>query len=103
MTIGVSWTPAAQCGMRSFASLQRLWQPRKPLFWLVVAFNVLSSVMAWGLHLAQPQGVWLLLLTLLALANTGMGAWLLWRLWQDTAPPAPPVSSQSQTHEPHEP
>ena len=47
-------------------SVQRLWQPRKPLFWLVIAFNVLSSAMAWGLHMAQPEGVVLVVLTLLA-------------------------------------
>lgn len=66
------------------SSLQRLWQPRKPLFWLVVVFNVLSSAMAWGLHLFKPEGVALVLLTLLALANTGMGWWLMWRLWRET-------------------
>jgi 4-hydroxybenzoate polyprenyltransferase len=69
------------------SSLRRLWQPHKPLFWLVVVFNVLSSAMAWGLHLARPEGVVLLLLTLLALANTGMGWWLLWRLWGETEDP----------------
>ncbi|MBS3912096.1 MAG: hypothetical protein KGZ70_09775 [Hydrogenophaga sp.] len=68
-------------------SVQRLWQPRKPLFWLVIAFNVLSSAMAWGLHLAQPEGTLLVVLTMLALANTGMGWWLLWRLWKETPSP----------------
>ena len=71
----------------STPSLQRLWQPRKPLFWLVIAFNVLSSAMAWGLHLAKPEGALLVVLTLLALANTGMGWWLLWRLWNETPSP----------------
>jgi hypothetical protein len=69
-------------------SLQRLWQPRNPLFWLVVVFNLMSSAMAWGLHLARPEGVLLLMLTVLALANTGMGWWLLWRLWKQAPPPA---------------
>lgn len=68
-------------------SVQRLWQPRKPLFWLVIAFNVLSSAMAWGLHLAEPEGALLVVLTLLALANAGMGWWLLWRLWNETPSP----------------
>jgi len=71
----------------STPSLQRLWQPRKPLFWLVIAFNVLSSAMAWGLHIAKPEGTLLVVLTLLALANTGMGWWLLWRLWNETPSP----------------
>lgn len=71
--------------MRALAPyLQRLWQPRKPLFWLVLAFNGMSSAMAWGLHLFKPEGGVLVLLTVLALANTGMGWWLLWRLWRET-------------------
>lgn len=77
-------------------SLQRLWQPRNPLFWLVVVFNLMSSAMAWGLHLARPEGVLLLMLTVLALANTGMGWWLLWRLWKQT-PPAADGDGQAQT------
>ena len=28
--------------------LARLWQPRSPLFWLMVGFNVLSSLCAWA-------------------------------------------------------
>lgn len=71
------------------SSLQRLWQPRKPLFWLVVVFNGLSSAMTLVLHLAQPEGFVLVLLTLLALSNTGMGWWLLWRLWSETENPRP--------------
>jgi len=67
--------------------LKRLWQPHKPLFWLMVAFNLLSSVMAWFLHLAQPTGAVLWVVTLLALVNALAGVVLLWRLWADTAPP----------------
>lgn len=67
--------------------LKRLWQPRNPLFWLVLMFNLLSSGMAWFLHLAQPTGVLLLAVTLLALANALAGMVLLWRLWASTAAP----------------
>lgn len=65
--------------------LRRLWQPRHPLFRLMLVFNVLSSGMAWTLHLARPEGALLWILTLLALGNAGAGMVLLWRLWQDTA------------------
>ncbi len=65
--------------------LTRLWQPRHPLFRLMLVFNVLSSGMAWALHLARPEGALLWILTLLALGNAGAGMVLLWRLWQDTA------------------
>ena len=27
--------------------LSRLWQPRNPAFWLMVALNLLSTVLAW--------------------------------------------------------
>jgi hypothetical protein len=27
--------------------LARLWQPRNPAFWLMVALNLLSTVLAW--------------------------------------------------------
>jgi hypothetical protein len=61
----------------------RLWQPHRLLFWLVLAFNGLSSVLAWTLHLADLPGVWRVVLTVLALSNAAMGWWLLLRLWND--------------------
>ena len=72
---------------RAFA---RLWQPRRPLFWLMLAFNALSSVLAWMLHLLQPAGGLLIVLTLLALANAFMGWWLLSMLWRESAPSRTP-------------
>jgi len=73
--------------------LRRLWQPRRPLFWLVIVFNLLSSAMAWALHLAQPTGLLQALLTGSALINTALGWWLLARLWRETAP-----ASQGDAH-----
>jgi hypothetical protein len=61
---------------------RRLWQPQRGLFWLMLAFNALSSVLAWTLHLLQPTGGLLVLLTLLALSNAVMGWWLLTLLWR---------------------
>jgi hypothetical protein len=54
-----------------------------------LAFNGLSSLLAWYLHLADPTGVWRVVLTVLALTNAVMGWWLLVRLWQDTGPSGP--------------
>lgn len=68
-------------------SLRRVWQPRRGLFWLMLAFNALSSVLAWVLHLLQPTGGLLVGLTLLALANAAMGWWLLSILWRESAAP----------------
>lgn len=75
--------------------LKRLWQPRNPLFWLMILFNGLSSVLAWVLHLAAPQGWMLLLLTVFALGNALAGIGLLWRLWAESAPSGPDTA-QSQ-------
>jgi len=47
----------------------------------MLAFNGLSSAMAWYLNLARPQGLLLVWLTVMALGNALMGMWLLWRLW----------------------
>ena len=69
----------------SARTLHRLWQPHRGLFWLMLAFNLLSSGLAWWLHLAQPEGAWRGLITLLALTNTAMGWWLAYLLWRDGA------------------
>ena len=67
----------------SVRTLHRLWQPRRGLFWLMLAFNLLSSGLAWWLHLAQPEGALRVLITVLALSNTLMGWWLLYLLWRE--------------------
>jgi hypothetical protein len=69
-------------------ALRRVWQPQRGLFWLMLAFNALSSVLAWTLHLLQPTGGLLVLLTLLALSNAVMGWWLLAILWRTGAEPS---------------
>lgn len=66
-------------------ALRRLWQPQRGLFWLVVVFNALSSGLAWWLHLTQPSGLLLGVLTLLALSNALAGWWLLSILWREGA------------------
>jgi hypothetical protein len=60
---------------------RRLWQPRNPLFWLVLGLNVLSSVLVLGFHTLPLADTPRLLLGLLALVDTLLGWWLLRRLW----------------------
>jgi 4-hydroxybenzoate polyprenyltransferase len=70
--------------MPSFAdALRRLWQPRKPLFWLVVGFQILSSALVLFIQIHQPPAGLRLVLGLLALTNTVLGWWLLARLWRE--------------------
>lgn len=66
--------------------VRRLWQPRWPLFWLVITLNLMSSAMTSALLVLQPMGAMRGLLTLFALLNTLAGWWLLARLWRETAP-----------------
>jgi uncharacterized membrane protein HdeD (DUF308 family) len=78
-------------------AIARLWQPQRALFWLMLAFNALSSVLAWMLHLLQPTGGLLIALTVLALANVFMGWWLLSILWREGAHPANQGDSHVQS------
>ena len=58
----------------------RLYQPRSPLFWIMVALNALSALLAWVTH-TQPLGVFAsVLVTCFALDNAVLGVWLAWRL-----------------------
>jgi len=83
---------------------RRVWQPQRGLFWLMLAFNALSSALAWALHLLQPTGGLLVLLTLLALSNAVMGWWLLSILWRTSAessnPGDPHVQSPARQQDP---
>lgn len=62
--------------------LRRLWRPRHPLFWLMLLFNVLSSLGAWALRTLPLTGGGLLLVGLLSLGNAGLGLLVAWRLVQ---------------------
>lgn len=65
---------------------RRLWQPRHPLFWLMLAFQLLSSVLVLFIQLHEPPAGLRLVLGLLALSNSLLSCWLLARLWRETAP-----------------
>lgn len=62
--------------------LRRLWQPRNPLFWLMLAFNALSSLGAWALRELPLNTAGLLLVATLALFNVGFGLLAAWKLIQ---------------------
>ena len=60
--------------------LSRLIQPRNPLFWLMLVFNLLSSGFAWALRSYPLNAAGFALIGSLAVANAVVGLWLAWRL-----------------------
>ena len=63
--------------------LSRLYQPRNPLFWMMLALNALSAALAWIVQ-NRPLNAWgMLLVGGFAIANALIGTWLMWRLVRD--------------------
>ncbi|WP_018992530.1 hypothetical protein [Aromatoleum toluclasticum] len=60
--------------------LSRLFQPRNPAFWVMIALNILSSAFAWILRSYPLNPLGLALVAGLALANAMLGMWFAWRL-----------------------
>lgn len=68
--------------------LLRIYQPRNPLFWLMLVLNVLSYALAWIVQNRALNTLGMLFVGGFALVNALLGMWLLWRLMQ-TAPVRP--------------
>jgi len=66
--------------------LRRLWQPRNPLFWMMVMFNVLSSVCSWAMRAFPLNMPALLLIGGVALMNVVFGLLAAWKLVTEPAP-----------------
>jgi hypothetical protein len=60
--------------------LGRLWQPRRGVWWMMVAFNVFSSACAWALRALPLTDAGLLLFGVLGIANALCGLWIAARL-----------------------
>jgi len=63
--------------------LSRLWQPRRGLFWVMVAFNLLSSLAAWALRALPLTGPAFALVAVPALLKCGFGLVVAWGLIRD--------------------
>ncbi|WP_411878233.1 hypothetical protein [Polaromonas sp. YR568] len=73
--------------------LSRLYQPRNPLFWLMLTLNALSPALAWVVN-NRPLNAWAtVVLTCFALGNAVLGTFLLWRLLREE--PAAPAQDDT--------
>ncbi|MDK9703516.1 MAG: hypothetical protein OEL20_10280 [Sulfuritalea sp.] len=61
----------------------RLYQPRNPAFWLMVAFNLLSTLLAWVARTYALAPAVSLLLAGVAIGNALIGVWLILQLMRD--------------------
>jgi hypothetical protein len=67
--------------------LIRLFQPRNPLFWLMMALHALSAMLVWVVH-NRPLTAWASwLVAIFAIGNALLGAWLAWRLVREESLP----------------
>jgi hypothetical protein len=60
--------------------LSRLYQPRNPLFWVMLALNLLSMVLGWVTHNLVLGVLVSLVIVVFAIGNAVLGAYLMWRL-----------------------
>jgi len=63
--------------------LSRLFQPRNPLFWIMLALNGLSMALAWLVQNRALNTFGVLLIGGFALINAALGTWFAWRLVKD--------------------
>jgi hypothetical protein len=63
--------------------LSRLFQPRNPLFWMMVALNALSTLLMWIVQNRPLSTLGMLVVGGFALGNALLGTWLAWRLVRD--------------------
>ena len=80
--------------MKWSGKLKRLYQPRNPLFWLMVALNLLSYALSWIVQNRSLNTLGMLLVGGFALVNAAVGTWLMWRLLQtEPAAKLPPPTA----------
>lgn len=77
--------------------LARLWQPRHPAFWLMLAFNLLSGLLAWVTRSYPLTPVAALVVTVFAIGNAAYGMRLMWLLLREP-PPAARAEDAKATH-----
>jgi hypothetical protein len=71
--------------------LSRLFQPRNPLFWMMLALNTLSAALMWIVHHRPLNTFAMLIVATFAIGNAVLGTWLAWRLVREDARSNKPV------------
>lgn len=70
--------------------LSRLFQPRSPLFWMMLALNGLSMALGWLVQNRPLTALGMVIILVFALANAVLGMWLAWRLVREPLGDEPP-------------
>jgi len=65
----------------------RLFQPRHPLFWMLMALNALSAMLSWIVQTKPLNTLGLALVALFLLGNAVVSMWLGWRLLREEPHP----------------
>lgn len=60
--------------------LQRLFQPRNPLFWVFLALNAASTLLGWLTHTYALSGAAAVVVVVFAVGNAVLGMRIAWRL-----------------------
>jgi hypothetical protein len=60
--------------------ISRLYQPRNPLFWIMLGLNLLSLALGWITRTYSLDVVSSMLVTVFAVGNALLGTYLAWRL-----------------------
>ncbi len=71
--------------------LSRLFQPRNPLFWMMLALNALSTMLVWIVHNRPLSTFAMLIVAVFAIGNALLGTWLAWRLVRTEPMPDKPL------------
>jgi hypothetical protein len=71
--------------------LTRLFQPRNPLFWMMMGLHALSAMLVWIVHNRSLSTFAALIVAGFAVGNAVLGAWLAWRLVRTDSIPNKPA------------
>lgn len=60
--------------------VSRIYQPSNPLFWVMLALNLMSLVLGWVTHNQSLNALASVLVGGFAIGNAVLGSWIAWRL-----------------------